>query len=145
MGGVLAWFTSTLIIAANIHKHRADIVSAQKAAAMAEDEKNNADRLRIEAEQRLAKAEARIHELEPKPFKERVLTFGASIDLAFPDLISSGTRIFRMDLDAVQFGQLQSLANEDSRISVATSTNTRLGPAGPIIEATLQIGDGVFP
>ena len=142
---LMAWIVSTLGVVAGFHKHRSDTVTAQTAARQAQQEKEGEEHLRKQAEARLAAAEQEILTLKPKPLPDRLLTFGNGIDRTFQDLIRGGMRTFRMNLDAAQFGQLQSFAKEDSRLSVTTSTNTRIGPSGPIIEATLQIGDGIFP
>ena len=97
------------------------------------------------AENRLATAESKIRELEPKPLAERIILFGLQIDSRFRKMVKTGTRSFKMRLDSYQYGQLEAFAKEDARVFVSHSTNTNVGPSGSIIEATLEIGDGVFP
>jgi len=96
------------------------------------------------AENRLADAEARIRDLEPKPLAERLILFGLQIDNRFRDLVVSGTRSFNMRLNSYQYGQLEAFSKEDARVIVRHSTNTNVGPSGSIIETILEIGNGVF-
>jgi hypothetical protein len=94
---------------------------------------------------RLIEAEARIKELEPKLLAERIIHFMLPINKQFREMVESGTRSFLMRLNNYQYNQLEAFAKEDARVSVSHSTNTNVGPSGSIIEATLKIGNGVFP
>lgn len=86
MGSILVWLSSTGVIVANFYKHRTDTVSAQKAAKLAVEQKGKEESLRIEAEERLAKAEAKIVELTPPPLKARIR---AILDRMQPEILKN--------------------------------------------------------
>lgn len=121
MGGVFAWLASTWIIAAHMHKHSADVITAQNAAKLSDEQKKEqeslrieADRLRVAAENRLAAAEIEISDLKPKPFPFRLRQLLEKIDSRILPSLSQGTTHFGGNLPPFLFTELQGLAAEDS-------------------------------
>lgn len=90
MGGVVAWFASTWIIAANIHKHRTDTISAIAGRKRAEQSQQQEEHRRIAAEKRLAAAEVEIAKLRQKPLPERLMTVFNEIDPAIEAGLKTG-------------------------------------------------------
>lgn len=113
MGGVFAWFAATWIIAANIHKHRTDTLSAIAGRTRAEQSQQQEENRRIEAEKRLAAAEEEITNLRPKPLKERVLIWLGGLDPRVMLTAKQGKRVFEESMTEAQKADLQHLCAED--------------------------------
>jgi hypothetical protein len=147
---IVAWLGAGVAIYAGFHLNKVRTIESQRKARESEE-----DKARIKAELELATskledAKSKLAALEektrPLTTAEKLMKFGTAVDARFPALIEEGQRGFRMNLSEHDFGVLRQIAREDTdqRLKIQTSTNTRVGPEGAIVEVTLTIGDTVF-
>jgi hypothetical protein len=112
--------------------------------------KHNSSETIVELKHNLDMKDDKINELVEKTrersSKEKITIFGQKTIPRFTSLIKEGTFEFRLNLSSSEFGELKRIADEEpnGKISVSTSTNTRIGPTGSVIETVLKIDPSLF-